>query len=80
MQENVDPAVAGVIGTTERALMNAFMLLSYVLTMVFNKPSTFRYAAFAGIAFVVCGAFTYTYFYRTFTPAHAATKEKMVFC
>jgi iron-regulated transporter 1 len=75
MQENVDPAVAGVIGTTERALMNGFMLFSYVLTMVFNKPHTFRYAVFAGVAFVFVGALVYTYFYNTFTPPHTAEEK-----
>lgn len=58
IQEDVEPRHRGAFSTTEAALQNLFELLAYTSTIIFSRPSEFKYPAIISISAVyVAGAF-----------------------
>lgn len=64
IQEEVRGPQRGEFSSTEASLQNAFELLSYVSTMVWSRPSQFRYPALLSVVVVYVSAFLFGKFLR----------------
>jgi len=64
IQEEVEPQHRGAFSTTEAALQNFFELCAYASTIVFFRPSDFRYPALMSVCAVYLAGALYTKFVR----------------